>query len=210
LKLISLIVEQHINITTPQVYNSIIKLTKLLNQIPVHPASVEDVCAILIYVTGRESDLKFHQISADYIARCLAEYLEHDKFAALEELSRKLEEPFKLNCSQSIKSEVEELWEHEIDEMISCDGALEGFLDIAEEYEARKKIEEYLYEKLSYFDFAEEEITSLAERADIEGQIEANQEAEMRDREDFEAYRDSRGTSPQDENFQINDLFERS
>ncbi len=119
------------------------------------------------------------------------------------------ERQFQLTSSQAIKACVEEFWKDQINDMITNDSALEEFYNPREEDEAFQKLQGYLYDKLLYFDFTEDEVTSLAEFADIQGQIEANQEAASHEQHEYELLRDERGYSVQSDDSQINDLFER-
>ena len=151
----------------------------------------------------------FQKLTAKFIDYNLNEYRDHDDLVCLISLGRKLDAELQESVLPNIKSLVEEFWKEEIDQNVASEGVLEGYTDPEEEIDAFNKIFEYLSDKLFYFDYSEDEISRISEFADIQGQIEANQESLIHGEEDYETWRGSGDESPQNDYALVHDLFQR-
>lgn len=180
-----------------------------INTVPVAESCIQDACIVLGFINASEERQKFQEIITEFIVRYLDGGLDNDDLESLYNLARKLDAEFQETALPAIKSDVEELWEDQIDLKIANDDVLEGYLDSYEVDDAFQEIYDYLDDKLFCFDFSEEEISRIAEFADIQGQIEANQDALMHGEEDYESWTDSGDSSSQNDRALVDDLFQR-
>lgn len=208
LKLTRMVIQQE-DKPSRDIFGAIADLVKAINTVPVPKSCIEDACFVLDFVSASKKHQKFQEIISKFIVRCLDEFLVHDDFINLDNLARKLEPEFEETVLPVIKSAVAEYWEDQISQNVAHEGVIDGYLDPKEENDALQELFEYLEDKLFNFDFKAEEISRILEFADIQGQIEANQEASMQGEEDYELWRDSGGSSSQNENALVDDLFQR-
>lgn len=208
LKLTRMAIQQK-NKPSPDIFEAIVALVTAINTVPVPVSCIEDACLVLDFVSASKNHLKFQEIATKFIERYLEDYYDHDDLVNLFSLAQNLDTEFQETVLPAIKSSVEEFWKDQIDQYVADEGVLEEYVDPEEEGDAFNKIFEYLSDKLFYFDYAEDEISRIAEFADIQGQIEANQEALMQGEEDYETWRGSGDESPQNDYSLVHDLFQR-
>ena len=208
LKLIRMVIQQ-ISKPSPDIFEAIVALVTAINTVPVAKSCLEDACLVLDFVSTSKKHQKFQKITTKFIDRCLDGNLDHDHLENLFSLARNLDAEFQETALTAIKSDVEEFWKDQIDQNVANDDVLEGYFDPREEGDAFNTTFEYLYDKLSYFDFTEDEISRISEFADIQGQIIANQEALMEGEEDYESWLDSGDRSSQNDDALVDDLFQR-
>jgi hypothetical protein len=161
------------------------------------------------YFITSTDQLIYTKVSAAFITLCIEEGPDHEDFEHLKDLANKFEYDFEYDALQEIKTGVENFWQDQVDEMILRDEVLEQYLDPRDSDVAFNTLCDYLSDKLFFFDFTDDEVRYIAEYADIEAQIESNQYAAGQDDHEYDSRSELAGHSPQSEDSQINDLFDR-
>ncbi len=193
----------------PDIYEAIVALVTAINIVPVPESCIEDACLVLDFIMASKDHRNFQEITTKFIGRYLDVNWDHDDLINLFSLAKNLDIEFQETVLPAIKSTVVEFWKDQIDQKVADEGILEGYLDPGEEGDAFQKIFEFLYDRLSYFDYTEDEIARISEFADIQWQIERNREAEMYGEESYESWRGSGDRLSQNDSALVEDLFQR-
>lgn len=208
LKLVRLLLENETT-PSPDTVKNVFTIFKAINTAPVPDSCIEDACKILQFVVITEPHRSHQKVVNLFIHRCIKQGMDHDDLFHLDQLANKLHFDFQEATLHAIKLSIEKFWKDQINEIITNEEVLDQFMNHNEDDLAFKHLIDYLNGKLSGFDFTPDEITNIAECADIDEQIQANQDAASHDDDRYESWNRAELTSPPNDEALIDDLFQR-